>query len=140
MKGLWQSERGVIIGLNFVHTLDVIVVAGDDAQVDMTYGVANGILQVGKLAQSLGAGEGEDISSPEEAFGFNVVGPAGSQEADGDLRTTLGLCDGESFGREFRKRVDNGIFGDKGVLHYSEDYFNRQMRKPVREMIQGGEA
>lgn len=106
----------------------------------MTHGVANGILQVGKFAQSLRAGKGENISSPKEAFGFNVVGPAGSQEADGDLRTTLSLCDGESFRGEFRKRVDNGIFGDKGVFHYSEDDFNRQMRKPVREMIQGGEA
>lgn len=31
MKGLWQSERGVVIGLDLVHTLDVIVVAGNDA-------------------------------------------------------------------------------------------------------------
>lgn len=91
----------------------------------MTHGVANGILQVGEFAQSFRAGEGEDISGPEEAFGFNVVGFAGSQEANGDLRTALSLCDGESFGGEFRKRVDNGIFGDKGVLHYSEYDFNR---------------
>lgn len=101
MESLWQTERGVVVGLNFVHTLNVIVIAGDDTQVDMTHSVANGIWYVGKPPQSLRAGEGEYIPGPEEALGFDVVGFAGSQEANGDLRAALSLCDGESFGGEF---------------------------------------
>lgn len=91
----------------------------------MTDSIADGFLEVGEPAQSLGTGEGEDVSGPKESFGFCVVGFAGGEKADGSLGPTLCLCDSEILGCEFGERIDDWIFGNESILHDPEYHLDR---------------
>lgn len=130
----------MVVRLDLVGTLLVIIIARNYAQVDMTHSLAEGQRKIGKAAKSVWRSKGKDVSGPEEMRALDIESLARGKEADGDLRITLGLLGCKSLGGALSKRVDDRVFGDKGVLDNSQEDLHWQIWKPVRGVIQGGET
>lgn len=132
-------QRWMIV-VDLVVTLLIVIVAGNDAQVNMTHSLPEGLIEIGEATKGLWGGESEDVLGPEETCALDLESLTRGKEADGDLWTTLGLKDSESLGGALGERVDDRVFGDEGILDNSQKDLNGQVWKLVRAVVQGGET
>lgn len=130
----------VVIWIEAVGALLVIVVSGNNTQVDVMDTVTKLRCEVGETSQRLGAGKSEGVSRPKDAFAVHIVRLARGEKANSNLWSAFCLCNGEVLGFQLQEGVNDGIFGNQCILHDAKYHLDRQMRQPMSGLVQSGEA
>lgn len=114
----------MVISFKLMLATLIIIIAGNDTEVDLQDLVSIVEAELAEVAQSLRGREDEVVRFPKESSALGIHGFVCCQKVNGDLVTSLLLFVGQMLSRSSTQRVDDWVITLHGEFENSQEDFS----------------